>query len=168
MKDKDISLSLDSYNDLFSDFDSRSFAEKALSHDFIQECKNASLDKNSAFELKLFVPKKNRNLVDEAVIKKRLKNHFQKHSNEAKKEIKLIKREGVIWFLLGAVVMIGATFLYDLEGFFYRFLLVISEPAGWFLFWEGLDKVFRDAKDKKPNVDFHDKMNNAKISFYSY
>ena len=168
MKDKDISLSLDSYDDLFSDFDSRPYAEKALSHDFIQECKNASLDKKYNFELKLSLPKGKRNYETENVIKKRLKGHFQKHANQTREEIKKIKREGLIWFLLGAVVMVGATFLYDLNEFFYRFLLVISEPAGWFLFWEGLDKIFTSAKEKQPDANFHDKMKNASISFNSY
>jgi len=168
MKEGNISLILDRYSDIFSDFDPRPFSERALSDDFIQECKRASSNKDYEFELSFIIPKKEKNIEHEMVIKKRLKNYFQKHSNEKQKEVKSIKREGFIWFLVGALVMFGATFLYDLEGFFFKFLMIISEPAGWFMFWEGLGKVFLDAKEKKPDADFYEKMANAKISFSSY
>lgn len=168
MKDKDISLKLDNYDDLFSDFDSRPYAEKALSHDFIQECKNASLDKKYSFELKLSISKGKRNYENENAIKKRLKGHFQKHANQIGEEIKKIKCEGFIWCLIGIIIMFGATFLYDLNEFSYRFLLIILEPAGWFVFWEGLRKITIEARAKKPDADFHNKMKDAKISFCSH
>lgn len=54
-----ISLILDSYDDIFSDFDPRPFSEKALSDDFLVECKRAARDKDrSVVELKLLVPTK--------------------------------------------------------------------------------------------------------------
>jgi len=168
MKEGNISLILDNYDDLFSDFDPRPFSERALSDDFLQECKRASRDKNYEFELNMLVPKTKRNSEHEALIKKRLKSHFQKHAKVSQKEVKKVKIEGFIWFLVGALIMLGATFLYGLEGFFFTFLLVISEPAGWFMFWEGLDKVFMYSKEKKPEADFYSKMAEAKLVFSSY
>lgn len=168
MREGNISLILDNYGDLFSDFDPRPFSERALSDDFLQECKRASLDKEDRLELNLLIPKKARNLEHESLIKRRLRSHFQKHAQEKRNKVRAIKREGFIWFAVGAVVMFGATFLYDLTGFLYKFLLIIAEPAGWFMFWEGLIKVFMDAKEKKPEADFYTKMADAKVSFSAY
>lgn len=168
MQDGNISLILDNYEDIFSDFDPRPFSERALSDDFLQECKRASRDKDYKFELNFLVPKKERNLNHENLIKRRLKNHFQKHSKEKQKEVRSIRRQGILWFIFGAIFMFGATFLYGLTQFFYRFLLIIAEPAGWFMFWEGLIKVFMDAKEKLPEADFYTKMSEAKVTFTSY
>jgi hypothetical protein len=168
IREGNISLILDNYSDLFSDFDPRPFSERALSDDFLQECKRASLDKEDRLELNFLIPKKYRDFGHESLIKRRLKNYFQKHSQEKQKKVRAIKREGLIWFAIGALVMFGATFLYDRPQFFYKFLLIIAEPAGWFMFWEGLIKVFMDAKEKKPEADFYTKMADAKVSFSAY
>jgi hypothetical protein len=105
IKAGNISLVLDSYDDIFSDFDPRPYSEKPLSDDFLIECKRAARDKEAGLELRLLVPKQKRNIYEEAKIKKRLKNHFQKHFHEKAKEIKALKREGFIWFFIGAIVM---------------------------------------------------------------
>src|SRR3989344_2146248 len=167
VKEGNISLILDSYDDIFSDFDPRPYNVKALSDDFLSECKRASADKNKELELRFLVPRHKRKTNDEYEIRKRLRNHFQKHFKEKESEIKEIKRNGLTWFFIGAIVMIGATFLYKYEdfNFFFTFLLVMSEPAGWFFFWEGLDKVFIEAKKKKPDYEFYRKMNKARIYF---
>ncbi len=168
LREGNISLILDSYDDLFSDFDPRGYSEKALSDDFLVECKKASKDKEERLELRFLVPKQKRNYVDEARIKKRLKRHFHKHFHEKKKEIKSIKKEGIMWFFLGAVIMIIATFLYEQKSLFLKFLFTISQPAGWFTFWEGLGKIFIEARKKIPDYEFYEKMKNSQIRFLDY
>jgi hypothetical protein len=170
LKEGNISLILDSYDDIFSDFDPRPYTHKALSDDFLSECKKASLDKEKGLELRFMVPKHKRNTNEEYEIRKRLREHFQKHFKEKEKDIKSIKKTGLMWFFLGAIVMVAATFLYKYEhvNFLFTFLLVMSEPAGWFFFWEGLDKVVIEAKKKKPDYDFYRKMAKARIYFLDY
>src|SRR3989338_3364035 len=102
VKEGNISLILDSYQDLFSDFDPRPYNVKALSDDFLLECKRASVDKEEKLELRFLVPKNKRNVHDESEIRKRLKSHFQKHFKEKEREIKEIQRNGLIWFFLGS------------------------------------------------------------------
>ena len=46
--------------------------------------------------------------------------------------VRKIKREGVFWFLFGALVMGLSPFLLTLQGFFYKILMIMAEPAGWF------------------------------------
>lgn len=170
MRQGNISLILESYNDIFSDFDPRGYSEKALSDDFLLECKRAARDKDPemGFELRILLPKNKRNLSDESRIKQRLKLHFHKHFKEKHDEIKSIKREGISWIVIGLVFIFLATIIYAYKGFIFNLLFVIFEPAGWFTLWSGLDKIFITARGKKSELDFYRKMANAKIIFISY
>jgi len=170
MRQGNISLILDTYNDIFSDFDPRGYSERALSDDFLLECKRAARDKDPeiGIELRLLVPKSRRNLSDESRIKQRLKLHFHKHFKEKHNEIRSIKREGIAWVVIGLVFIFLATIIYTYKGFLFNLLFVVLEPAGWFTLWSGLDKIFITARGKKPELDFYRKMANAKIIFISY
>ena len=163
-----ISLVLNSYNDIFSSFDPRVYSEKALSDDFLIECEKAAVDKEEDFELRLLIPRHKRNINDEIKIKKRLKSHFQKHFDKESKKVKAIRREGLIWFFVGAIVMVAATFLYNQEGFWFNLLFIMAEPASWFMFWEGLYKVFIEYKANLDDYEFYKKMNKAQIYFLNY
>src|SRR3989344_4144937 len=97
LKERNISLILNDYNDIFSDFDPRPFASRALSDDFLVECKKAARDKEGSIELRLLVPKKKRDQKSEYEIKKRLREHFEKHFREKEGEIKAIRNQGIRW-----------------------------------------------------------------------
>ena len=168
LREGNISLILDSYDDIFSDFDPRPYTVKQLSDDFLTECKKASVDKDKELELRFLVPKHKRNTNHEYEIRKRLRTHFQKHYKEKEEEIKGIKKEGLVWFFLGAVVMLMSTYVYKFPGFLFEFIFVISQPAGWFFFWEGLGKIFKDAVQKKPDYEFYRKMSKSRIYFLDY
>lgn len=169
-REGNISLVLNSYNDLFSDFDPRSYDERALSDDFLYECKKAARDKENKVELRFLLPKSKRNSRDEVKIKQRLKSHFHRHYKSLEKEIRTIKLKGFMWFILGAIIMVFGTFLYNLRGenYFYTFLFILTEPAGWYFFWEGLNKVFLESHSKKPDFLFYKKMAFVNISFLDY
>jgi len=171
IKQANISLILDSYNEIFSDFDPRNYSQRAISDDFLSECKRAVREKTVGdFELRLLVPEKIRIVKDEEVIKKRLKEHFKKHLDIESKNIFKMKKEGFKWFLIGTVIMVLDTLLvaYTTRNFFLNFLIIILEPAGWFSFWEGLGKIFIHSKDKFPDYDFYEKMSSSKIYFVNY
>lgn len=165
-----VSLILENYNDIFSDFDPRSFSERAVSDDFLQECKRAVRDKpkDVGFELRLLIPKAERNLTDESRIKLRLKTHFQKHYKRKHDEILRMRLGGGLWFVIGIIFLLIATFIFDFKGFIYTLLIVLLEPAGWFTLWSGLDKIFLYSREEAPEVDFYRKMANCQISFISY
>jgi hypothetical protein len=175
LKQGNISLILDTYEDLFSDFDPRPYSNRAISHDFLSECKYASRDKkNGELELRLLIPITQRNKLYESIIKRRLKNHFIKHVHEKRKELLNIKREGSIWFVIGIFLIFMATLLYHnglaLKGnsLLYEFLFVLFEPAGWFTIWTGLEKIFLDTRKELPDLEFYEKMAKADIYFHSY
>lgn len=170
MREGNISLILDSYDDIFSDFDPRPYEQKALSDDFLVECKRAAEDKQKEIELRLLVPKHRRTLSDEAKIKKRLRSHFQKHYKEKEEEKRKIRMQGVLWSVIGAGLILIATFLYTqtYRGFIFTLFFVLFEPAGWFTMWTGLEKIFIDAEKRLHTLEFYKKMARAKINFYNY
>ena len=162
---EDILLVLDSYEDIFSDFDPRPHSQKAISGDFLLECKNASLDKKRV-ELKLFVPKQKRNFKEEVKIKRRLREHFKRHCREKKKEIRKIKLNGFFWTVLGSLMMILSVFLISMQSsFLLHLLMTLVQPAGWFFLWEGLRKILITPKGKLPDYFFYKKMVNSEIYF---
>ena len=170
LREGNISIILDSYDDLFSDFDPRGYKVKALSDDFILECKRAASEKKDKLELRFFVPEKKRNLTDEGMIKKRIREHFQRSYKEKKKEINKIRASGLLWFVLGTLVIVGGTFLYPyrVRSFFFTLLFIVSEPASWFFFWEGLSKIFITSRKQIPDYIFCERMSNADVYFLSY
>ena len=169
LREGNIGLILDSYDDIFSDFDPRDYSQKTLSDDFLNECKKAVHDKKDKFGLRLLIPKK-RNLKEEVVIRRRLKEHFERHFIEKKKELNKIKISGFLWFILGTLIILAGTFLYiqKEKDFLYTLLFVISEPASWFFFWEGLDKIFITSRKGLPEFIFYKKMAKSEIYFLDY
>lgn len=168
----EIGLWLDHYDDIFSDFDPRHYSERALSDDFLQEAKRASRDKvTGAIEIKFLVPKHRRNSYLEAIIKKRLRQHFRKHYLQMKAEkIKTIN-QGLTFALMGIFLMFIATYIlvtFPAKNILSSFLVVLLEPGGWFLFWEGLDQAVFEVRKINPDVEFYEKMSRAGIHFVSY
>lgn len=171
MQMSEIGLALEGYDDIFSDFDPRPYKDRALSTDFLNEAKRASKDKKSGIEIKFLIPTKQRNYKTEEVIKERLKRHFKRHHDLLNCERKGIIEKGLLFTIIGVGLMVLATYLlftYQERSFLLAFLNVLLEPAGWFLFWEGLDYTITQAREQKPELEFYEKMHKAKINFMSY
>src|ERR1035437_3645551 len=72
-----VSIWLDGYDDIFSDFDPRPYSERSLSDDFIAEAKKVSREKLLKInELNLLIPDSKRNAEQESVIIKNLHANF--------------------------------------------------------------------------------------------
>jgi hypothetical protein len=165
---KDIPLILESYNDIFSSFDPRSYSQRALSKDFIIECEKASEDKKEEIRLKFLIKKDKRNLREEELIIKRIKDHFEKHFLEKKKELFYFKLTGFIWFLVGCFLTAITAFFMEKEiSYIMKVLVNLAHPAGWFFLWEGMGKIIIHSKEKKAEYIFNKKMYKSKISFLS-
>ena len=170
----DISLRLDQYSDIYSDFDVRPYASRALSVDFIDEIKRAALDKSvGGVTLELYVPDKTRNEADEATIRDRLIGHFTKHHVLLVEERRQMVRMGVVMIALGIVCMLGAAVILfndHLQHFLWSLLLVFLEPAAWFLLWEGMDLVIFTPRSIRSDLQFYRKMAAAggRIRFKPY
>jgi hypothetical protein len=172
LKLSEISLWLDSYDDIFSDFDPRPYSQRALSDDFLTETKKASRDKASgSIQLSFLVPKDKRNAQHENLIKKRLRDHFKKHYIIFQKDIYKQVREGLIYVVSGIILMFTTTYIFfknPNESLLLSFLVTFLEPAGWFLFWQGLMLVIFESRVKKPDMEFYEKMAKSEIDFIPY
>jgi len=172
IKQGNISLIIDTYDDIFSDFDPRPYNERALSDDFLEECRKAirhSKGDEQKFELRIQAPKAIRNLNDELKIRKRLREYFKKRYDEKLAEIKKIKRTGIIWAVIGVIILSIITLIMINSGEQnWASLLTILEIPCWFLIWEGMGKIFLTSKDKQPEFDFLHKMSEMSLEFISY
>ncbi len=157
-----ISLRLTQYEDIFSDFDVRSYDRRALSGDFLGEIKRAANDKyDNGIELILHIPQDKRDESKEPMIQERLAAHFNKHYLRLKKQKRGIILFGSCMVALGVIAMIVATrILHDgaTTNLWLSFLLTFLEPVSIFLLWEGLDQIIFSSKNVQPELSFYKKM----------
>ena len=164
-----LSIWLDSYNDIFSDFDSRPFSGRALSDDFTNEAKKIAIEKiRPEIHLKLLIPAKLRNEATEAIIIKTLHTHFLNMSSRLKKEMNHTKKRGVLLSITGLLLMIAANFLINLpeKTLVLNALRIILEPAGWYFVWTGLDLLFSSSRNYKQELNFNNSMASSEIVFF--
>lgn len=167
----EISIWLDNYDDIFSDFDPRPYSQRSLSDDFLSEARKVSMGKTGdKLELRFLIPEQQRNIKEESLIKKRLRDHFSKHSRQLHDEISNSRKTALLLAMLGISMMLAATYIYSYfpDKFMYKFLFVLLEPAGWFTTWFALDKMFYIAESKRAERDFYQKMFKCEIIFGSY
>lgn len=166
----EISLWLDTYDDIFSDFDPRPYSQRALSDDFLLEAKKASKEKTSGrIELHFLIPDDKRDVVLENVIRRRLHEHFRKHFTLLEEEFRRIRRIGILTIFIGLSMMMVASYISwkRFDNLLFNLVFILLEPAGWFMTWFGLDQVFYTSNQKKPDLDFYKKMSKCDIGFIS-
>jgi hypothetical protein len=166
-----ITLWIDSYSDIFSDFDPRPFSERAISDDFIAQVKRVSRESSNKIEmLKLLVPEGTQKEEHEKVIKKRLQSYFYNICTQLRIEIRKIRNRGLVFAFLGVGLMIAASYIVflNLPNFSYKLLLTLCEPGGWFLFWTGLDLIISIYGNKQTEFQFYARMENTHVEFSCY
>lgn len=167
----EISVWLDDYDDLFSDFDPRPFEERAVSDDFLHEAKTFSREKPAGqFELVLLVPHKLQDTGKESVIVKRLHEFFAHNHRRAHAAVASNRRTGAGLTALSLVLLLFAAWLSSVHSqrLLVNFFLVVLEPAGWFTIWNGFERLFFVPAQLASDRVFFDKMSRCTISFIPY
>ena len=165
---REISLWIDAYDDIFSDFDSRPFSARNISDDFLNEVKKVSGESDFPISvLTLLMPEKLRDTENENIITKRLHSYFIKNQNYFLKEKNAVRKKGMLFTVIGFVMMIIASFVSSVrsENLLMHILLVVFEPAGWFLVWAGMENLINISRREKPELDFYSKLSKSKIVF---
>ncbi|MBN1385399.1 hypothetical protein JW968_00295 [Candidatus Woesearchaeota archaeon] len=167
-----VSLWIDTYDDIFSDFDPRPYSQRALSDDFINEAKKAVRETSRGkIELKILIPAAKRDNAQEIMIKKRLRSNFKQYLQNMHLKKRKLQNQGLFFIALGVIFMFIATFILVRnpgQGFLLTFLTVLAEPAGWFLFWEGGNLLIFKSRERDKDLEFNEKMANSSIEFNSY
>lgn len=164
----DISLWVDCYDDLFSDFDLRPFTSRNISDDFLREVKKLSHESDLHVDnLVLYLPKNIRDKDSEAIITRRLHNHFTKNLHFFKKKRKAESKRDLLLSLLGLSMMLTAGYISSSgsRNIWIHVLLVVFEPAGWFLVWINLEHLINSSRREKPELEFYLKLSKCKIFF---
>ncbi|MGV3593252.1 MAG: hypothetical protein ACO1PZ_16310 [Gammaproteobacteria bacterium] len=165
-----VSLWLDAYTDIFSDFDPRPFAERAISDDFIVQVRRLARDAGGVAALRLLLPEGAEREESERTIRKRLHDYFDGMYEQLDAEARAVRNKGLQMTAAGVAMMIVASYIYyrGLTLFSHYLLLVLLEPGGWFLFWNGLDDLFNFAKAKQRDVAFFARMAAVHVEFGTY
>lgn len=166
-----IKMWLDSYDDLFSDFDPRPYSRRAVSDDFIGQAKKVARDHLGNIDsLLLLLPESVRKQEHETAISRRLHSFFIHSCELIKADMKRIQKRAFSFLLAGVFFMLLAGYISYLEPpqFYVHIILVLFEPAGWFLFWTGLDHLFSDSGKTKKELNFFKQMSAAGIKFGAY
>lgn len=163
-----ISLWINCYDDIFSDFDLRPYSVRNVSDDFLQEVKKLAHESdNAVYELKLFMPAEAREHISEISISKRLHSHFVKNQHYFLKKKKNERKSDVLFIFIGIAMMTCASFVSSVksDNFFLHPLLMIIEPAGWFLVWTGMGNIIGAKRVERPEFNFYTKMIKSKVTF---
>jgi len=142
---KEISIAIDTWDDIFSDFDPRPVSERVVSEDFIFELKRRYREVHAdAFVITICAPLVLKDTVAERKVIMRLKMHFRQRYLRRKKEIRRIRIRGGIFVLIGISSLSFLTLAMYFEFFpelTIELLSIPFMPLGWFGIWEGLSKL---------------------------
>ncbi len=171
LSDPEISIWIDKYDDVFSDYDSRGFAERSLSDDFLRELrKMISEKKTSEVQLKFHLLNDQTNYEWEDVIKNNLRGYFKDVADLLKEEKRQLLNKGYRLLGIGFALILFIFYLtINAEsGVYLHGIILMLEPVGWFTTWTGLDLVFQTSRKEQSTLDFSSKMATAQITFSSF
>ncbi len=168
----EISLVLDTYDDIFSDFDPRPYNERALSEDFLTAAKRAARGRREeGMDLHLLIPKAVRNTAHEELIKQRLREYFKKHYRLLRKEYAGYRRHAMMLVLAGVIIgIVDAVVLSTINqaGILADLVGIILTPASWYSVWTGFDHLVVRPREDAAEEAFYRKLRETQISFTPY
>lgn len=168
---REIAIALDSYDDIFSDFDPRPYSQRELSEDFLKEIQRRYMeDKKGRFEVRFTVPLSVRDPKEEVLIKKRLREHFAMMAKQEEEAIKNTRSKGYIYMLSGSLILLSEVFMLFFlseSDFFFRILSILLVPAGWYGMWNGLEKIIDAPSALLERKALYEKFEKANYLFIS-
>ena len=165
-----LELWLDSYSDIYSDFDSRLYSKRRISEDFIRELKYG-LAHNEGFitDLIFLLPEEQRNHASEPLIIESLYAFFNGKQYSLEKLVR--KKKWSAWvLLLGGMVLMWMDALIAgrlAPSVTAQFLRVLLQPAGWFFLWTAMQTLFYDLRQHSAERKFYTELAGVKCHFRS-
>jgi hypothetical protein len=144
----EILIALDTYDDIFSDFDIRGYGERAISRDFLDELhiRLRRLGTRTGFDLVLIIPKEERDAGNEALIIERLRTFFDERHAHYFGEDRKRKLNSLLFVAIGLALSFAANFFVERFLFFPLIKDFLLIPA-WFFVWSGLDLFFKNREE---------------------
>ena len=168
---REIAITLDTYDDIFSDFDPRPYSQREMSEDFLKEISRRYMEgKHGRFEVHFTIPSAERDLKAEALIKKRLREQFTFMVKRESDAIKKTKDRGYLYMFIGFFILLLDTYFYfylSYESIIYHLITILLVPAGWYGMFTGIGKVIDEPFDAVERKKLHEKFERADFSFMS-
>ena len=164
----ELSLWLDNYNDIYSDFDSRHYQNRRVSDDFFFELRNGMNHRKERIQdLILVLPASERQVETERIIKKSRKDHFLLQLNIQQERCRRKRWKGVVFGVSGVILMLINTFIgfKSTQSALSTVIRVLLEPGSWFLLWASFDFLFYDWKELKKERGFYERLSELNIHF---
>jgi hypothetical protein len=166
----DLSLWLGDYDDIYSDFDSRSYLKRRVSADFINELRSALKNKNEKInDLVLLLPQKKRDTGIEQKITRNLKDHFAFQLHSFTENYSKSLKKGIVLFITATLLMIGNSIVtFQLHNNLLSSIIrIVLEPSGWFLAWISFDMLYYDLQKLRKEKGFFRELTEMQIIFQS-
>ena len=166
----ELSLWLDYYDDIYSDFDSRHYLRRRISEDFLHELRMAKKYKpRNITDLVLLLPAEKRSEESERIIASSLKDFFKDQFQVQNDNYKRKLNRGLLMMIIGLLIMVANSYINfkNLHTLFISIIKTVLDPAGWFLLWFGFDFLFYDLVELKKEREFFVELSEANIHFKS-
>ncbi len=166
----EISIWLDTYDDVFSDFDPRPYKQRTMSDDFINAAKKEIKESTEGkLEMILMIPVNLRVTAHEDTIRKRIRDYFRINYESLSKKTRYLQRWGYIIFAGAITSIFISSLVHDIQAplIIQNLLYSIFEPMGFFMLFTGLDQVISAGKNKE-NIEFYRKIAEGNIRFIGY
>ena len=167
---REVIIGINSYDDLFSDFDPRPFSQKAVSDDFMSELNKLIVENDEHIKALIFqMPHSARNPQSEEMIAKRLEHDFARIHANVSHDLQAMYSGGIIKAVIGVAALMGALSVntLNLSSLWRNLCTVILEPAGWFFIWSGLEEALNGSRLPKLKRNFYARLRRCKIEFAS-
>lgn len=156
-------IALDSYDDIFSDFDPSPYETRLLSEDFLTELNRRSAENRKAnFVITFTIPRILRSEKTEVLIKKRIKEHFRKNL----RDLERIKREktyqGVIRVFVGILISVSLFLIPQLDAVP---IITILSVLIWYALWSGFEYLFESPRRLRRKIIPVEKFIKAEYEF---
>jgi hypothetical protein len=142
---KEIAVVIDTWDDVFSDFDPRPLNQRTVSGDFVEELKKRYREtRKGYFTISIYAPEALRSVDSEKMVTQRLKKHFRLRFLQKKKELIRKRVRGAVFVCIGVSslsFLTLATYFRFLNQLSIEIAGIILMLLGWFGFWEGLSKL---------------------------
>ncbi|MDD5317619.1 MAG: hypothetical protein PHF51_02685 [Candidatus ainarchaeum sp.] len=161
---------LDSYDDLFSDFDYGPYEARRVSDDFLRELETRfKYVRQGKVDLLLVVPDGERDREVEVRARKRLKQVFAAKANAADAHLHQFRRSGIFYAAVGSGVLVLSWALASIfagpQAPLFSLASVVITPAGWFWGVKGLERLFDIPAEFSRKRSLYALFSDATISF---
>lgn len=166
---KEIAVVIDSWDDIFSDFDPRPLSERTVSGDFIDELRKRYRETPRGEPIIVIcAPKALQNQESEKMVMQRLKKHFRYRYLQHKKTHIYMRIRSIVLVSAGILslsFLTLATYYKFLSELTIEMIGIVLMPLGWFGIWEGFSKLIDASPPYIHKQKLYEKLSKASYQF---